>query len=292
MDAKVARQTDRVILRQIPFSMAVGLDAWGRDKPQPVLLSIEIPYDFQKAAASDNVSHTLDYGKLYKSLIERLKGPYGSAPDLAMHVRGILRPIAYLQAEIVLPKGNLRATGGLHFTLKLQAGESPTELVLTQGLRVNGIHCACIVGVNSHEREEKQVVVVNLDFNITKSIEEAGDREGVYDLLSSDIKESIPGVPHADVIRKVVTVSTSIPVVPTMLLTMISSQQVEGSTYQTVEALATAIAKTITVTFDINGVWVEVEKPNAIAAIEAAGVRIYREKTFFTEDNFWQIRRP
>lgn len=69
-------------------------------------------------------------------------------------------------------------------------------------------------------------------------------------------------------------------------------QQVEGSTYQTVEALATAIARTITVTFNIPTVWVEVEKPNAIAPIEAAGVRIYREKSFFTEDNFWRIRQP
>ena len=69
-------------------------------------------------------------------------------------------------------------------------------------------------------------------------------------------------------------------------------QLVEASTYQTVEALATAIARTITMTFDIPGVWVEVEKPNAIAAIEAAGVRLYREKSFFSERNFWQIRQP
>lgn len=62
--------------------------------------------------------------------------------------------------------------------------------------------------------------------------------------------------------------------------------------YQTVEALATIIAKTVTVNSDIPGVWVEVEKPNAIAAIEAAGVRIYREKSFFTESNFWQVRLP
>ena len=76
------------------------------------------------------------------------------------------------------------------------------------------------------------------------------------------------------------------------LLTTLSLQQVEGSAYQTVEALATAIAKTVTVNFDIPGVWVEVEKPNAIASIEAAGVRIYRQKPFFTENNFWQVRRP
>ena len=73
---------------------------------------------------------------------------------------------------------------------------------------------------------------------------------------------------------------------------MVDVQQVERSTFQTVEALATIIARTVTVDFDISHVLVEVEKPYAIAAIEAAGVRIFRGKRFFTETDFWQVRQP
>lgn len=205
MDLGATRQTDSVILRRIPFNINIGPDAWGRDKPQPIILSLKVPYDLQRAAANDDVSHTLDYGKLYKALSMRLVGQTWSIVDFVLCLRSVLHPVELFLAEIVLPKGNLRAGGGLHFKFDFRAGENPKAIILIQTLAIRGIHCACIVGVNSHEREEKQIVVVNLDFERTDNIDE--DQENLQHLLSPDLKETMPGVPYADVIRKVVKVS-------------------------------------------------------------------------------------
>ena len=197
-----SQQTDRVILRRIPFSVTVGLDAWGRHKPQPVLLSLEIPYDFQKAAVTDDVSQTLDYGKLYKSLTNKLVDPSESAAELALRIRDVVQPVEFFQANVVLPKGNLRADGGLQFAFEFRAGESPGETVVMQTLSIKGIRCPCIVGVNPHEREEKQIVVVNIDYR--KGVIIDGDPETLRYLLYSGTEESLL---CTNMIREVVKVS-------------------------------------------------------------------------------------
>ena len=196
-----SQQTDRVILRRIPFSVTVGLDAWGRHKPQPVLLSLEIPYDFQKAAVTDDVSQTLDYGKLYKSLTNKLVDPSESTAELALRIRDVIQPVEFFQANVVLPKGNLRADGGLHFAFEFRAGESPRETVVMQNLSIKGIRCPCIVGVNPHEREVKQIVVVNIDYIRGGIID--GDPETRRSLLSSGEDSFL----YTNIIREVVKVS-------------------------------------------------------------------------------------
>jgi FolB domain-containing protein len=202
MDYETTQQTDRVILRQLPFNINIGLDAWERYKPQPVLLSLEIPYDFQKAAVTDDVSQTLDYGKIYKSLTHNLVGPSKSASELALRIRDVLQPVEFFWATIVLPKGNLRAEGGLHFAFDFQAGEKSGEIVVMQSLSIKGIRCPCIVGVNPHEREEKQIVEVNLDIKRTNFVD--GDPETLHQLLFSGPEDFVP---YTGVIRKVVKVS-------------------------------------------------------------------------------------
>lgn len=63
-------------------------------------------------------------------------------------------------------------------------------------------------------------------------------------------------------------------------------QRVEGTSYQTVEALATFIARIATVEFGNDQVTVRVEKPNALAFVDGAGVEITRSKAFFAEQDF------
>lgn len=203
MDPKTTSSTDRVILRRIPFNIQVGLDAWGREKPQPVLLSLEIPYDFQQAATNDDVSHTLDYGKLYKLLDDRLSGKFVSINHLFESVRAVLDPVKYFLAEIALPKANLRAERGLHATFELREGEDLDDVAFAQSLGIRGIRCACIVGVNPHEREEKQCVLVNLEFKRTDHVL----ANEISFFLALESKAIIPGVPYADVTRRIVRVS-------------------------------------------------------------------------------------
>ena len=69
-------------------------------------------------------------------------------------------------------------------------------------------------------------------------------------------------------------------------------QRVEGSAYQTVEALATAIAQTVTINHNVGAVTVRVEKPNAIASIDAAGVQLRRTASFFRNKDVWAVKLP
>lgn len=89
----------------------------------------------------------------------------------------------YGQCEvwIHLPKALLRAEGGLRYrSVTLWGYEQPDEtgtetavaaidadrrsVVLEEEFRIEGIRCYCILGVNSHERLEKQAVMVTLEF--------------------------------------------------------------------------------------------------------------------------------
>ena len=55
----------------------------------------------------------------------------------------------------------------------------------------------------------------------------------------------------------------------------------DSSTFQTVEALATFIAKIATVDFDLKTITVRVEKPSAQPFVEYSGVEITRSASFF-----------
>lgn len=55
----------------------------------------------------------------------------------------------------------------------------------------------------------------------------------------------------------------------------------EGTSFQTVEALATFVARIVTVEFANERVTVTVEKPNALAFVDRSGVEITRSQAFF-----------
>lgn len=55
----------------------------------------------------------------------------------------------------------------------------------------------------------------------------------------------------------------------------------DETTFQTVEALATYIARIVTVDFGNERVTVKVEKPSALAFVQRSGVEITRSQAFF-----------
>lgn len=193
---------DKITLRRMPFELPIGKDAWGREKAQPVLISVEVQYDVSQAAVADDVSKTLDYGKAYKSLKKKLETFPASIGELILDVVGSLEPAEISLLEIILPKGNLRADGGLHFFLEAVDPGSLDLKHYKQSLNVRGIRCACIIGVNPHEREEEQIVVVNLDFKGDMALANGID---LHNALKAS--NSLFSIPYADVVRKVVKVS-------------------------------------------------------------------------------------
>jgi dihydroneopterin aldolase len=56
---------------------------------------------------------------------------------------------------------------------------------------------------------------------------------------------------------------------------------VEETTFQTVEALATFVARIVTMDFANERVTVRVEKPSAMPFVETSGVEVTRSQAFF-----------
>ena len=69
-------------------------------------------------------------------------------------------------------------------------------------------------------------------------------------------------------------------------------ERIEGSSYQTLEALATAVAQLVTMEYGQPIVTVVVEKPNAIASIDAAIIQITRSRTFFEKQGLLESQAP
>lgn len=72
-----------------------------------------------------------------------------------------------------LPKALLRAEEGLRYRSVTMWGyrqgvmgveSERCSVVLEEEFRIDGIRCHCILGVNSHERVEKQAVIISLEF--------------------------------------------------------------------------------------------------------------------------------
>ena len=252
---------DVVFLRNLRFDLPVGPDAWQRKgKAQPIIVSLEIASGvaIRNAATGDDVSKALDYGKLYKLVHGKLTAPNAQFRDiqhLAESVRSCIASNVEVSTKIVLPKANLRSDGGVKY-VRLEAWNNEF-LQSSEALSIDGIRCTCIIGVNPHERLEKQLVTVDLSFGQSSDA-----------MIETGKLQKLPIDRYNEVTAGVVS-------------------RVEGSAYQTLEALASAVAQTVTMEFAIGEVTVRAEKPNAIASIDAAGIQLRRTRSFFETNNFW-----
>ncbi|KAM0564307.1 hypothetical protein ACHAPJ_000517 [Fusarium lateritium] len=164
-------------------------DAWGRgSKQQPLLISAEVSltHPFPSSSSDDKVaSDTVHYGLLSKSIL----GTLGKLPKSALSLSDVLNRIwvdltghqyngvkepsaehvkpfldasliRRLSVSLVLPKASLmgsaiRLSGSCLFT-----DSAITARSLELGLE--GIRVPTLIGVNSNERNAKQVVVTNV----------------------------------------------------------------------------------------------------------------------------------
>lgn len=230
---------DSVSLRDIQLPLPAATDPWHRPgKPQPCTASLKLSYSSAiAAAAADDVSLSLDYGKLYRRLEEDIRT--GDAKEdvrltadivakcglgLLDETAAAIRRMSHTHTQIPgkrrvsasssvgsqaqaraalatdgpasspidgqfgqcevwlhLPKAHLRAEEGLRYRCVTAWGYSPDSapgagaeavaadtgrypVVLEEEFRIDGIRCYCILGVNSHERVEKQAVIISLEF--------------------------------------------------------------------------------------------------------------------------------
>lgn len=164
---------DTIFLRNLQVSAVIGPDAWNRpDKPQPVLLSLQLQIDTTAAGNSDNIKNTFSYGQICKDITAKLDGKtFASIDHLTSDLAGLADnwPGETLRLRALAPKGMLRVEGGFGRELFLRRVETKTHGWKTLNWHVGshewviqGLKLSCIIGVNPHERVEKQNVAIDL----------------------------------------------------------------------------------------------------------------------------------
>jgi len=205
-DAKMAgTSVDKVILKGIKFEAVVGLDAWHRPgKTQPVELELHLGPQggLDAAAREDSVNYTIDYGKLYKSLKAVVfDQKFESVAKLYQAIRASLPEVSSWFISVVLPKAILAANNGIQFSWTGEPEDNSLMSVL-QHMKIRDLECRCVIGVNSHERLQKQklqvtITVWGMENHLSPS------------LLAGVDMEPSPGLAYQDMVKEVVEVSAS-----------------------------------------------------------------------------------
>jgi len=161
---------DYIYLRNLHLSAAIGKDAWDRaGKAQPAILSLRLQRKVSHAAASDKLEDTTSYGQICKDVMTwvALEKTYADLFEFASHMHYLALSKEWggtsLQMRTMLPKGSLKAEGGIGFeVVGTMDGEGREIVESSMRFVVNDLKIACIIGVNAHERLAKQTVIVNL----------------------------------------------------------------------------------------------------------------------------------
>lgn len=260
--ADADKTLDTISLRNLHLVAILGPDAWARPgKPQPIQISLQIGIDTTSAGVSDDITHTFSYGQIAKDVTAKLDGKdFMSIDHLTSELASLAEnwPGEVLKIEVLAPKALLRVEGGFgrELVLKRKAlkenvmdgSEQLIWHVANHEWFVKDLRIACIIGVNPHERLEKQSVVVNLRMQ--------GEADTAA--YTKQIKEG-PEM-WRRLVRRVCEV-------------------VEPSDFQTLEALTAEIARRVLQGFPAPRVTVGVEKPSALTFVEGAGVEILRDRT-------------
>ena len=170
---------DEIYLKNLTLTAIVGPDAWQRPgKPQPVSISVNVAYDLSACAAKDDVSKTLNYGQLSKDVTAcfSARGKVGFE-NLLFAAEEVLDVVEKFEPRsgwvtIELPKGLLR--GG---TLGVRRQFGGSEILEGNEIWARGVRVACIVGVNPHERVERQEIVLGIRAPLFQSEDEHSNQE-------------------------------------------------------------------------------------------------------------------
>ena len=263
---------DYIYLRNLHLTATIGKDAWERaGKPQPVIVTLRLQRRVSRAAASDNIEDTVSYGQICKDVMSRVEAQkeYADLLDFSMdmHILAVTKKWCgtSLHIRTMLPKGSLRAEGGIGLEAAGTPGEPGVLVDSSMKFLVQDLRIPCIIGVNAHERLAKQTVVVNLQITEDQSrdFELPGSHHEHWEGLTREVVQVSLLQSRAYLDDRKLTD-------PPLL------QTVEISTYQTLEALADDIATVSCTRWAASPVTVSVEKPSALAFVDGAGVQITR----------------
>ncbi len=183
---------DTIFLRNLSLTATVGRDCWHRDKAQPVLVSVLLYTNIKSAGVSDNVNDTINYGLVYKSLVDILSGTnYPTLDACAEEVCQkclVVGGCDRVRVAVGLPKALLQAEGegaGISMQMEMSLNGNGTTTILSKNLHVSRLRPRCIIGVNPHEREHKQIISLDLELSDKRGQDDKTDYQQEFGPLIS-----------------------------------------------------------------------------------------------------------
>ena len=254
---------DKILIKNLVLKNVTGVDSWQRLKSQPVIITAWLYTDITAAGNSDHVTSSIHYGHVTKAISKLTEtSTFKSIEELG---HAILRLCCVdfgaerTTVKVEQPKALLHAAAAgvqLSRAKNDYEGLQDQKEVMTTGeisglgkedmVFVKDMRLSTIIGVNPWEREEKQVVVVNLT---------------VYP--SEQRREEESNKSHH---------------MRTMVRTL--TRYIEASDYKTVEAFAVALARIAIEKCHVNKIRVRLEKPSAILFADASGIEVTRDRAW------------
>lgn len=119
---------DIIFLRGLQIETIIGIYDWERKIRQTVVLDLEMATDIRKAAATDDIEHTLDYKAVSKRLIDFVEtSEFFLVETLAEKIAAILlSEFSIPWVRLTLNKrGAIR--GASDVGILIERGEKPTD---------------------------------------------------------------------------------------------------------------------------------------------------------------------
>ena len=262
---------DAIYLRNLRLSANVEPDAWGRSgKSQPVVINLQLHLDTSRSGISDSLQNSFSYGQMCKDVISAVDGRTCDFNSLGIQLFMVASrwPGGSVDCKFTLPKMLLLVEEGLSFRFQIVRRAEEVPRFSNVEWSIKGLKASCIIGVNAHERLEKQTVIVELHFF---------DR-GEHELF--DLQQPNPWG-WRSLVTEVNKVHNHSSILCRSPADRANLQVIENSAFETLEALAALIAKASFINTPLPWVEVMVEKPSALTHVEASGVRISRSRESF-----------
>ncbi|KAI7903788.1 Dihydropteroate synthase-like protein [Cokeromyces recurvatus] len=262
------KRYDKILIKNLVLKNVAGVEAWQRLKSQPVIISVELYTDISAAGNTDHVTNTIHYGHVTKAITTLVESRTFKSLEALAHAVVKLCCVQFgaarTQVTVEQPKALLHAAAsGVKLMRAIEDyRQSSADEEMTTG-QVSGLGVAdeifvrdlrlhTIVGVNPWEREEKQVVVINLKI-YPSSLPYGGghsEKNTSYNL------------------RTIVRTLT---------------RHVEASGYKTIEAFAITLARLALEKCHVNKISIRVEKPSAILFADCSGIEVTRDRIWLRQ---------
>lgn len=173
-----------VFVEDVAITADIGVDCFGRfGKPQPVLVSAYLLFDFSAASKDDDFTKALDYRGINKAIkgLEGWKDGYVQ-DDPPRGIDGLNLDVFWalctatsqaatseIRVRCHAPKAIMHCDGGLTIdttrTRRLR-GDTETFSINAYSYRVDRLRVVCIIGIGKEERVIRQPVLISFEVNV------------------------------------------------------------------------------------------------------------------------------